>query len=310
MTRGPLMPLSLSAVTFACVVLASSGARAFCRTTTQPAPAGYNPASIGACWVGDGGPVVDLAWPVGSRIAFSLDASASKQVALSDATRIADQAFAAWNGTPCPGGGLGVQVYDNGPVSADVAENDCGIVSCPNTVHDPLHVIVFRDDGWPYNDPVQTLALTTVTFGVNSGTIYDADIEINSSDPVDHPLTTLEPPPAGSYDLQTILTHEAGHFLGLAHATDPQAIMYAYYTPGSLHPQADDVAGICAVYPPVYPSGGACSVGMGRRDASRSFVAIVAVALGILFRRCQRSRSPFHLAAGMRPPQSQKSSSS
>jgi hypothetical protein len=52
-----------------------------------------------------------------------------------------------------------------------------------------------------------------------------------------------------------VLTHEAGHFLGLSHSIDNSATMKPVYDPvrdgesfRSLAP--DDVAGICAIYPP------------------------------------------------------------
>ena len=38
--------------------------------------------------------------------------------------------------------------------------------------------------------------------------------------------------PAGQYDLQTILTHEVGHSLGLGESPQPSAAMYAYYSGG------------------------------------------------------------------------------
>jgi len=65
------------------------------------------------------------------------------------------------------------------------------------------------------------------------GHLFDADIEINSS-PTARPLTTQEPPDPSTIDLQAILTHEAGHFFGLAHATDESVVMYAYYSPGHI----------------------------------------------------------------------------
>jgi hypothetical protein len=63
--------------------------------------------------------------------------------------------------------------------------------------------------------------------------------------------------PPTSYDLQSIVTHEAGHFLGMSHSADPLATMRRDYTAGSdsfrdLAP--DDVAGICAIYPPDQPA--------------------------------------------------------
>ena len=54
-------------------------------------------------------------------------------------------------------------------------------------------------------------------------------------------------------DLDFIITHEAGHFLGLSHSCRPDATMLATYTLGDTNLRtlrSDDVAGICEIYPP------------------------------------------------------------
>ena len=140
-----------------------------------------------------------------------------------------------------------MQAYDDGPITSVPDASDCtSSASCNPQAHD---VIEFDDQVWPHDDPANTLALTTVTFGVDDGAIFEAYTEVNSTP--SHPLTTQEPPPAGSnaYDLQAILTHEAGHFFGLAHATETTSVMYAYYKPGNVVLTPDDVAGFCAIYP-------------------------------------------------------------
>jgi hypothetical protein len=183
--------------------------------------------------------------------------AASRQVSLADATRIADLAFDAWNQAACPGGAPAVQAYDDGPIATVPEASDCSSsAACNPQAHD---VIVFDDQVWPHDDPANTLALTTVTFGVDDGAIFEAYTEVNSTP--SHPLTTQEPPPAGTdaRDLQAILTHEAGHFLGLAHAADTTSIMYAYYQPGKVDLTADDLAGFCAIYPQPPKSGGGCA---------------------------------------------------
>jgi hypothetical protein len=112
------------------------------------------------------------------------------------------------------------------------------------------HVIVFYDKDWPYpEDTVNTLGLTTITFDPDTGEIYDADMAINSGPNI--PLAVGDPVPDGGYDLQSIITHEAGHFLGMAHSPDPNATMYAQYEVGSTSKRVlstDDTAGICSIY--------------------------------------------------------------
>jgi MYXO-CTERM domain-containing protein len=146
----------------------------------------------------------------------------------------------------CSDGALGsgtvsIGVTNPGPVECDQVQysSDQG----------NQHVIIFHDDVWPYDDPNNTLGLTTITFDPDSGEIYDADMEINAT----QPLTTSGPLPADGYDFMSIITHETGHFLGMAHSGDDLATMYAHYTPGTVTMRtltADDTAGICSIYPP------------------------------------------------------------
>ena len=95
----------------------------------------------------------------------------------------------------------------------------------PATGQDSFHDIVFKN---PWCDPgdttcqIEALAITSVWAGQTSGTIVDADIEVNAqydfwTDLVNHPAT-------GKQDLQNALTHEMGHLIGLDHNC---------YTPGS-----------------------------------------------------------------------------
>ncbi|KAL6965627.1 neutrophil collagenase [Sarracenia purpurea var. burkii] len=53
----------------------------------------------------------------------------------------------------------------------------------------------------------------------------------------------------GKIDLDTVAAHELGHNLGLGHSTDPAALMYATYIPGTTKGlNADDIQGIKALY--------------------------------------------------------------
>ncbi len=233
--RFPLAAITLRALATLAAVAVPATAHAYCRTTTTPVPANYSPSR--GCFT-DG---LYLFWR-NACVSYSLNQDASRGIAYEDAKRIIDESFAAWPAATCAdGNGPGITVSDIGPsVCSEVRYN----ADAPNQ-----NLVVFRDDGWPYSDPNNTLGLTTVTFNAQTGEIYDADMEINSSA---KNLSITDAVPTNGFDLQSVVTHEAGHFLGLAHATDARATMYASYKPGtsalrSLSP--DDVAGICAIYP-------------------------------------------------------------
>lgn len=217
------------------LLLEASDAHAFCRTTTQPLPASYSPTK---CFT-DG---LFLYWR-GACVSYSINQAASRNVPFDDAKRIIDESFARW---------MNVQCADTGEAPG-IAVSNAGKAECDQVIYNPesanQNLIVFRDDGWPYSDPNSTLGLTTVTFNAETGEIFDADMEINASG---RNLSITDQVPANGFDLASVITHEAGHFFGLAHATDSKSTMFASYKPGTIALRtltADDSEGICAIYP-------------------------------------------------------------
>jgi hypothetical protein len=118
---------------------------------------------------------------------------------------------------------------------------------------------------------------------------------------INTPLLGTTGPGRAPYDLQSVVTHEAGHFFGLAHSKQAGATMLSTYDPLMRSLSADDVAGICTVYPPDRPTGacdptprqgfspecamdptvgGGCSM-TPRRAGARTFLPLLA--LGALF---------------------------
>ncbi len=66
-------------------------------------------------------------------------------------------------------------------------------------------------------------------------------------------LSVADTVPGDGYDFESIVTHEAGHFLGMAHSGDERATMFAHYAAGSSSMRTltdDDVTGICRIYLP------------------------------------------------------------
>jgi hypothetical protein len=115
-----------------------------------------------------------------------------------------------------------------------------------------VNVILFHDDEWPHPQSEDAVGLTSTTYDDRTGEIFDADIEINST--LD--LSTADAVATDKYDLLSVLTHEVGHFFGLAHSLDSSATMRARYDVGSGDFRTlsdDDIQGICAIYPPDRP---------------------------------------------------------
>jgi MYXO-CTERM domain-containing protein len=227
-----------SAALIALALLSFAGsADAYCRTSTCGSSECEIDPDCGFCLIG-GKP---LYWPRGC-VSYSVHEGGSKrrQIDAETTRRIVEAAFARWIGVACGTGTPGIMVYDFGLVSCDKQEY--------NQDEPNANLWVHRDDEWPYISGGQTLALTTLTFNVETGEIYDADVEINS---FENPLT-ISDTDVGT-DLESIIVHEAGHFLGLSHSCDGQATMFANYVFGETKLrslEADDIAGICAIYPP------------------------------------------------------------
>ncbi|HEY2904059.1 MAG TPA: matrixin family metalloprotease [Polyangia bacterium] len=232
-------------------LLAPARVWAFCRTTTCGDTC--NPPD--ADCVTNQLPNIPLFW-ADSCVSYDLQQDASKWASLDVATTIVDTVFATWTGVTCDGQPLSITSMNRGPVVCAAREFNDG----QKTAGGNANIIVFRDDTWPesaVSDPTSTLALTTVTYNKTNGQIVDADIEINGSQA---PLSTDDAGGGTAFDLQSILTHETGHFFGMAHSTvtcmtdgSDCPSMNAHYRPGSIAYRTledDDKAGICAIYPP------------------------------------------------------------
>jgi hypothetical protein len=242
------------------VAVASSArpAQAFCRTTTcDPVLDAERCSPVMGC-PSTGEP---LFWP-DACVTYAVQRRGSplRDISAFDLDQTMQKAFSAWLGAECPGGGrpsLGVIPF--GGVSCDQVEFNppsLGRAGAPNA-----NIVVFRDDGWPYPDERFVIARTSITFDPNTGAIFDADIEINSFDNVfSIGETSIE------NDLQAVLTHEVGHFIGLDHSLFENATMQANYDLSNLGARtlsSDDTAGVCAIYAPLEEAEPGCPASTG-----------------------------------------------
>lgn len=184
--------------------------------------------STSSCWLNG----VPLHWASGCA-SFSIfrDGVPSLGLDYASTEAIVASAFSRWSQASCGQGPPSINAAPLGPVDCQRVEfNPEG----PNA-----NVVVFYEEGWPHDDTV--LGLTTLKFSATTGEIFGADMEIQLT-------PALDP-----RRLEFVVTHEAGHFLGLAHSADPSSIMFSRYDPlASQEPtlSADDTAAICSAYDP------------------------------------------------------------
>jgi hypothetical protein len=196
------------------------------------------------CEVQDGCIVTGFPLFWGSRcVSFAVqqDGTPLRAIPFDVAIEVISDGYRAWMNADCGGVPPLLEIATQGPaICGQQIYNADG----PNA-----NVWMFRDEEWPYDSVAgAAFALTTLTFDTGTGEIFDADVEINS---VQNELSL--DPTIVTNDLPSIVTHEAGHFLGLSHSGVQEATMFTTYVAGSTEMRtlaADDMAAICAAYPP------------------------------------------------------------
>ena len=120
------------------------------------------------------------------------------------------------------------------------------------------------------------LAITGITTSLTTGDILDADIIFNPS--ITFSTDASLSSSSTSYDFESVLTHEVGHFFGLDHSAILSATMFPRVRAGNSAPRVlsdDDKAGVSALYPSsTYSSRGSIS-GTVRLPSGTVYGAIV-----------------------------------
>jgi MYXO-CTERM domain-containing protein len=167
-----------------------------------------------------------------------------------------------------------------------------------------FNLVVWLFEKWPYEK--NGMALTTTTYQTATGIIVDADMELNG---VDFKYAVLDAANPLLSDIANTVTHEAGHFVGLDHASDPGATMYPTAPYGEVDKRdlaEDDIAGICAVYPAPTEGDGddagrdcSCS-SVSAGDPPPAWIAVLALAIGFIIAKSRWGRQPAGSSPGRR----------
>jgi hypothetical protein len=168
------------------------------------------------------------------------DGSRAQGISFATTKASVTRAFDAWLSADCGGASPSIEVQVMGPISCATSEY--------NSTQKNANIVMFRDEQWPYPGSEDALAFTHLQFDADTGELFDADLEINS---FEYEFSSGDP--VAMNDLDSILTHEAGHMLGLAHTLVNDATMFAQYEPGTSTLRtlaADDAQGACASYAP------------------------------------------------------------
>jgi MYXO-CTERM domain-containing protein len=176
-------------------------------------------------------------------------------ISISQAQTAVNGAYQAWAGVACAH-----PAFSSSGLTSSVS------ISNINDVRDrynvtPVFVTSRSDPAYSAHLGSGNSAMSAVPLHY-AGYLYQCDIFVNATG--DFPWSTATPTQPGYLDLQTFLTKQIGHCMGLAHVVDPSdAVMYYDVGYGQMRRTLTqhDVDHLCALYPQTGKQSGPCTAG-------------------------------------------------
>jgi hypothetical protein len=181
-----------------------------------------------------GGPV---RWPSGAVVLLGVAEEGAKTLEARELLAPVAAAAAAWGVVGCAAPRL--ELAGTAPAATFGFDREAD-------AQQSLLVWVADESDWRSRHSESAIAVTSVFTELATGRILDADVELNDFSGY---AWTLAEAGAGA-DVQTLVAHELGHVLGLAHDRDPGALMAVGWEPGRLRraPKETDEAALCTLY--------------------------------------------------------------